>query len=106
MQAATGIDSHIVVFVCYGDAREDIAARIARVKRGLDINWLQRTGERTVLLTLMPLAGRAAVDGYLMRIEILLREYLGGDFDTLHITPRVVGLSGKDPHAALLEALR
>ncbi|TAN73697.1 MAG: hypothetical protein EPN14_09680 [Gallionella sp.] len=106
MQAATGIDSHAVVFVCGDGAGEEVAARIARVKRGLDINWLQRTGGRTVLLTLMPLAGRAAVDGYLMRIETLLREYLGGDFDTLHITPRVVALGGADPHAALAEALK
>lgn len=107
MQAATGIDSHVVVFVCGGNSTgEEIATRISRVRRGLDIGWLRRTGEHTVLLTLMPLAGRAAVDSYLMRIETLLQEYLGGDFDTLHITPRVVGLGGNDPHAALAEALK
>lgn len=107
MQASTGINSHVVVFVCGGDGTGDeIAARIARVRRGLDIGWQRRSEGRTILLTLMPLAGRAAADGYLIRIETLLQEHLGGDFDALRIMPRIVGLDSPDPHAALAGALK
>ena len=48
---------------------EDMSLQIRSQRRALDVNWLIETGEHKVLVTLMPLAGTAAAEGYIARIE-------------------------------------
>ena len=50
----------------------------------------------------MPLAGSAAIEGYIVRIQTLLRENFGGDMSDLHITSHAVALSERKP----LDAVR
>ncbi|MDA0190865.1 MAG: PelD GGDEF domain-containing protein [Proteobacteria bacterium] len=52
---------------------DGLAEQIARQRRALDVNWLIEAPTHKVLLTLMPLAGAAAAEGYLARIESLVR---------------------------------
>ena len=54
----------------------DMPMQIQRQKRLLDVNWLIKRPEnpqRTVLLTIMPLAGESAAEGYLARVEQWIR---------------------------------
>ena len=55
-------------------------------RRSLDSLWEIVSAEHAILVTLMPLVGGAAVEGYLLRIQIWLREHMGMDFDEAHIT--------------------
>ena len=48
---------------------EDLSLEIRRQRRALDVNWLIENAEDKVLVTLMPLAGPAAAEGYIARIE-------------------------------------
>lgn len=57
-----------------GKAINDMAFAIQRQKRLLDVNWLIESPARTVLVTLMPLAGDAAAEGYFARIDQLVRQ--------------------------------
>lgn len=58
-------------------AGSDLPEQIQRQRRALDVNWRIDTAERIVLLTLMPLAGEAAAEGYFARIELWVRQQLG-----------------------------
>ncbi|MFX5634525.1 PelD GGDEF domain-containing protein, partial [Acinetobacter baumannii] len=64
------IDSSLVALV-FGDDElsRDMYDQVRRLKRAADVVWTYKAGGRNVLMTLLPLAGPAAVDGYLMRIE-------------------------------------
>jgi hypothetical protein len=48
---------------------DDLALQIRRQRRSLDVSWLIEATGRKVLVTLMPLAGMAAAEGYVARIE-------------------------------------
>ena len=49
----------------------------------------------------MPLAGSATIEGYIVRVQTLLRENFGGDMSDLHITSHAVALSERNPLAAV-----
>lgn len=57
-----------------GKPVNDMPFVIQRQKRLLDVNWLLESPQRTVLVTLMPLAGEAAAEGYFARIEQWVRQ--------------------------------
>ena len=99
MQRDYGINSHIVVLVCYGHPeRLDIFAQIRRERRQPDIVWsIESLLECSLVITLMPLAGTAAVDGYLLRLENSLRETHGTGFRELGIQTHIIPLSHEDP---------
>ncbi|WP_341744765.1 PelD GGDEF domain-containing protein [Azonexus hydrophilus] len=52
----------------------DILIALKKQKRTVDENWLHETEQKTGLLTLMPLSGRAAAEGYLNRINLWTTE--------------------------------
>lgn len=81
-----GLASSMVVFA-FGEhpQREAAAAQIARVKRDLDVFWELRREAGLRLAVLMPLSGSAGVEGYLLRIEQMLRASFGEGYAGLQI---------------------
>jgi polysaccharide biosynthesis protein PelD len=106
MQRKFGIDSHVVVLSFANDeSGRQAIAQLTRIARNLDITWQVEAGDRTVLANLMPLATKAAVDGYLLRIEATLKEYLGIGYDSWsRLAPIEISLSEDDPVASLTRA--
>lgn len=95
----TGIPSHIVA-LSFGRSgkQEDGFALVQRMQRSLDLIWELREGDVRIMLTLMPLAGPSAVQGYLSRIEAALKDQLGVDFTTARIRPQHASVgSGQAP---------
>jgi hypothetical protein len=60
--------------------------RVREQRRSVDTVWELVGAEQAVLLTLMPLVGAAAVEGYLLRVQNWLREHVGMDFSEARIT--------------------
>ncbi|MFO1385257.1 MAG: PelD GGDEF domain-containing protein [Chitinivorax sp.] len=88
IEKETGIPSHIVALSVGRSGRQkDIYAMIKRMQRTLDLVWEMEEGEIKIMLTLMPLAGQQAVDGYLARIEAALQDQFGVDFVGARIKP-------------------
>lgn len=106
LQRDFGINSQIVVLPFGNDeiGRQTIV-QLARVRRGLDISWQLQAGQRNLLINLMPLATEAALDGYLLRIEAVLKEYLGTEHETWRLTPLNIGLNDDDPVAFLRQII-
>ncbi|HEY8606585.1 MAG TPA: PelD GGDEF domain-containing protein [Noviherbaspirillum sp.] len=92
-----GIESTLValVFGTDGNAR-DMFEQVRRFKRGVDLAWELKAGERRTLITLLPLAGPAAVEGYLIRVETALAAQFGGGFLDNHIATHTARI-GKLP---------
>lgn len=102
-----GIDSHVVALVFHNsDNSRQVVAQLARIRRGLDVVWQVEEGQRLVIVNLMPLANAAAVEGYLLRIEIGLKEYMGIGYDELSMTPLDISLAESDPVASLMRAIK
>ena len=107
LQKRFDIHSHIVVLVCFGHPeRLDIFAQINRERRQPDVVWsIEGLVECSIIVTLMPLAGAAAVDGYLMRVENSLRETHGEGFKALGVYPHVIPLTHENPLEAIKRIL-
>jgi hypothetical protein len=106
MQRAFGINSYIVALPFGNDehGRQAVASLI-QVRRGLDIAWQVIVGERIWIVNLMPLASGAAVEGYLLRIENMLREYSEVAQVEWNLTPIRISLDEADPLATLQHLL-
>lgn len=83
---------------------EDFATQIRRQRRALDVNWLIDSPRRKVLATLMPLAGRAAAEGYIARVEDWVRQKSGQTLTEAGIFPHIMQL-GDLPPVPLLNKL-
>ena len=85
----------------------DMPEQIQRQKRMLDVNWLIRDadGRRVVLVTLMPLAGEAAAEGYLARIEQWVRQQRGQTLLDAGVFPHQWTVSGDAPAEQLTALL-
>ena len=107
LQRNYGIDSHIIVlsFINNEDGEKAIT-QLSRIRRGLDITWQLEVGNRLMLANLMPLANDPAVEGYLLRIETMLKEHMGIEHDNWNLTPIEISLSESDPIASLKRAIR
>lgn len=107
LQKRFNINSHIVILVCFGHPeRLDIFAQIKRERRQPDVVWaIEGLVECSIIITLMPLGGAAAVDGYLIRMENSLRETHGEDFKALGVYPHVIPLTHEDPLEAIKRIL-
>ena len=102
LQRSYNINSHLVVLSFANDEKGRQAVnQLTHIRRGLDIPWLTQAGDRTLLVNLMPLANESAVDGYLLRIETMLKEYMGLDYDEWSLTPIRISLAESDPMASL-----
>lgn len=101
----TEIDSSLVALVFGNDeTSRDMFDQIRRLKRAADVIWTYRAGERNVLMTLLPLAGSAAVDGYLMRIEAVSHAQFGNKFLSNYAEVHTAEV-GQDEPARLLPRL-
>lgn len=76
---------------------EDLAMQIRRQRRALDVNWLIDSPQRKVLATLMPLAGRAAAEGYFARVEDWVRQKSGQTLTEAGIFPHILQLGDQPP---------
>jgi hypothetical protein len=103
----TGIESSLVALVFDASALSaSLFEHVLRSRRSLDVQWpIARQGQRAVL-TLMPLSGEGAVDGYLLRIEENLRAQFGTDFETAHVATYSMRVGRAAPVEALLAFLR
>lgn len=107
LQRNYGINSHIAVLSFGNDeSGRQAITQIARIRRGLDIPWQMEVEGRMVLANLMPLASEAAVEGYLLRIETMLKEYMGIGYDTWSLTPVEISLAESDPMASLMRVTK
>lgn len=107
LQQSYGVDSHVVALVFHdNEIGRQAGAQLARIRRGLDVVWQVEEGQRLVIINLMPLASAATVDGYLLRIEIWLKEYLGSGYDELTVTPIDISLDESDPVASLMRVIK
>lgn len=76
-----GIASSIVALVFATDENaRDLFEQVKRLKRTVDLTWEITQANHSALITLLPLAGTAAVDGYLLRIESALKNQFGTGF--------------------------
>lgn len=107
LQHSYGIDSHVVALVFHNnESGHQVVAQLARIRRGLDVVWQVEEGQCLVIANLMPLANAAAVEGYLLRIETWLKEYMGNGYDELSVTPLDISLAESDPVASLIRAIK
>ncbi|MBL8385796.1 MAG: PelD GGDEF domain-containing protein [Burkholderiales bacterium] len=89
-----GIQSAMVALVFSDDALgTDLFVQAKRLKRNMDLAWEPRVAGRLVQISLLPLAGPAAVDGYLDRTEAAIRAQSGVDFRSGQVVAHVVHLS-------------
>jgi hypothetical protein len=103
-----GAESHVVA-LAFGDHPfwADAYQLVMRQRRTPDLLWTPPTeSHRSLLINLMPFAGRAAVEGYLLRIEEAIQESFGHRPDALRIRTTVIALSEGDPVPALQRLLR
>lgn len=100
------IESRIAALVCEPVPRvEEGISQVLRVRRSRDVTWEHERGGRRVLITVMPLAGEAALQGYWMRVEKVIREAIGVDLGQGGIVPHSVVIDGTDPAALVSELL-
>lgn len=99
VHATTGVASAVVVLEFSDRALEQgIPEQIEHLKRELDEMWsLSRHGRRS-LAVLMPLAGKAATQGYLERLETWAVQKGNTSLAQLGVFPHVIPLGG---HSAL-----
>lgn len=96
------VHSVIVALEFQARARfEDMALQIRRQRRSLDVSWLIESAERKVLVTLMPLAGMAAAEGYIARIEEWVLRQDGQTLSEAGIFPHVQHIDDLPPHELL-----
>lgn len=106
MQRAFGINSYIVALPFGNDEHgRQAVASLTQVRRGLDMAWQVIVGERIWIVNLMPLASGAAVEGYLLRIENMLREYSEVAREEWNLTPIRISMDEADPLATLQHLL-
>ena len=82
----------------------ELATSIRRQRRSLDVNWLIEDAPHSILVTLMPLAGEAAAEGYLARIEDWIRQQSGQTLEQSGIFPHILHID-EEPPLLLLQRL-
>jgi hypothetical protein len=101
------LSSHILVLE-FGEHPEriDMFNQVLRQRRMPDVIWsMEDIQGRSALVNLMPLAGPAAVNGYMLRTELALQETFGGNFRSLNVRAGVIPLTDADPLASVKRIL-
>ena len=94
----SGIDSSLVALLfANDDVSLDLLAQVKRLKRGVDLSWELAGPNKRALITLLPLAGTAAVDGYLLRIETVLQGQSGTGFAANRVRSFSIQLGHMEP---------
>ena len=106
LQRMYDINSHVVVLSFANDeSGRQAIAQLTHIRRGLDIPWQIKVGNRVLLANLMPLANDSAVDGYLLRIETILKDSMGLDFEEWRLTSIRISMAESNPTATLQRLL-
>lgn len=101
-----GIDSSVVALVFdKTDAGQDLFENVKRMKRSIDQSWTFSNDRHHVLITLLPLSGSQAVEGYLVRVEHALQTLFGKNFVSAHVAPHIGYLSSSPPAKILARLL-
>ncbi len=101
----TQVASSLVALVFPNDERSETwFQHVLRTRRALDAQWAIRTERHLVMLTLMPLSGEGAVDGYLLRIEENMRAQYGVDFEAARVAVHAIAVP-RDESLAVLRHL-
>ncbi|MBI2308273.1 MAG: PelD GGDEF domain-containing protein [Rhodocyclales bacterium] len=85
---------------------QDLASQIRRQRRALDVNWLIESPQQEILVTLMPLAGSAAAEGYIARIEEWIRQKTGHPLDEVGVFAHVLRVEDEAPVPLLNRLLK
>ncbi|BCL76704.1 pellicle/biofilm biosynthesis protein PelD [Jeongeupia sp. HS-3] len=107
VQRESGLTSTIVVQFFRSSAQQhDIFNAVLRSQRGLDQIWAIENQPTHALITLMPLSTVKVVDGYIARVETLIRERFGKTLAQAGISYHSVTLSKPDAWIQLQGLLR
>jgi hypothetical protein len=102
IRAEVGIESALVALVFErSDIALDIYEQVRRTRRGVDLAWELATPRHKAIVTLLPLAGTAAVEGYLRRIESAIMSQHGVDFLSGHVVLHIEHLDQRAPAESL-----
>lgn len=94
LQHETGISSAIIVLIFKpGRSQHDLLNLVRQQQRSQDMTWEIQQGDNHILATLMPLCNIAAVEGYLARIDTILRARTGQDMAQAGIMHNQVDLA-------------
>lgn len=101
-----GVDSSLLAmrFARGGDSQQAFE-HVRRIRRSADVCWELETADHHLMLILLPMAGPAAVDGMLMRIESSIRQQFGGGFAELAIRTQCTGMHAAEPEWILDDML-
>jgi hypothetical protein len=106
VRAEAGIDSALVALVFESDSNSrDMFEQVKRFKRAVDLVWELESADHHVLITLLPLAGPAAVEGYLLRINSALRGQFGAGFLDGHVATHTARIGLTSPADTLTDLL-
>lgn len=90
----------------FGQNGAPLVEHLRQHRRGLDMQWLDTDGDGTpLMLVLMPEADRAAVDGFMSRVEELAREKLRASLQEVGVTVRSRMLEPNDSEDGILDHL-
>ena len=96
------IQSALVALVFDDDpSSADMFAQLKRLKRNMDLSWEPRIPGRLTQISLLPLAGPAAVEGYLDRVESAIRAQFGVGFSGGRVLAHIAHLTAAPPQDAL-----
>lgn len=87
------------------DRMEEMVIALERQQRGLDHVWKRVEAEAVQLVTLMPFAGPASVEGYLVRTGETLKKQFGVELGEGEVTWRTEPLSTTTPPLGLVDRL-
>jgi hypothetical protein len=100
------VDSSLVAFVFDRSSENaNLAGQIRRMPRSLDLVWEVETPRHRVMVNLLALAGPAAIEGFLARIEGVLKSQFDTDFQKSHIAVQVARLTEAEPEWTLDDLL-
>ena len=98
LQYELGLNSRIVIFDVESESmREELVFHILHHTRGLDVTWDINQDDLRRLCILLPFSDDAAVEGYLSRIQQLVRERFGMGFQEANIRVNVRSLQEHNP---------
>ncbi len=100
------IDSALVALVFDRSPQStNLAGQVGRMPRSLDMVWEVETADHHVMVHLLALAGPAAIEGFLARIEGVLRAQFDTDFQQARVGVQVARLSEAEPEWTLDDLL-
>lgn len=106
MKRQSGIESSLVALVFpRGASGDSLFEQTVRQRRALDALWTHSTDKSQTAIALMPITDENGIDGYLIRIENLLRQQYDVDFQRAHIAVHSAHVDARSPGDGLRKLL-